>query len=125
MKRKRKPKMNVKLLRRIQRWLMRLRHPEHFDMADYWHKGDCGTSYCIAGKALQLCGYRFGHEEMVFNPKGQECGAIKPIAESLLGLTPDEADRLFFRTYWPYRFSSDPESAAERIEHFINTGGKE
>ena len=124
MKRKRKPKMNVKLLRRIQRWLMRLRHPEHFNMADFWRKGDCRTSYCIAGKALQLSGYRLGHDT-AFNPKGQECGFIKPIAESLLGLTPNEADRLFYRTHWPYRFSSDPKSAARRIEHFINTGGKD
>mgnify|MGYP001606024650 CR=1 FL=1 len=123
---KRKPKMNVKLLRRIQRWLMRLRHPEHFNMADYWRKGDCGTSYCIAGKALQLSGYRLGHD-MAFSLKGRKGRFIRPIAESLLWLTPDEAHRLFYKTNWPYQFlhSSDPKSAAKRIEHFIETDGKE
>ena len=125
MKRKPKRKMNVKLLRRIQRWLMRLRHPEHFDMNSFGEKGNCGTSYCIAGKALQLKGYELGEGDF-YSPKGKRV-RIEDTAASLLGLTLDEASRLFYQSNWPPEFRGDrtPQEAVRRIEHFIETEGQE
>ena len=49
-----KSKLNVRLLRRIQKKITK--HPELFDMSSWSHETSCGTSCCIGGWALILSG---------------------------------------------------------------------
>lgn len=50
--------LNIELLKRLKTRFMRMRHPEHFNMAVWAHKNECGTAMCIAGHALDLQGYK-------------------------------------------------------------------
>jgi len=121
-------KRNIKLLRQIEKWLRTLRHKEHFDM-DIWVKKDkCGTAYCIAGKALQLSGYKFDREtEELVRPDGSQFAGFNPEGCKVLGLNQQQASRLFMVEAWPAKFYLDddknnPKNAANRIDYFIKTG---
>jgi hypothetical protein len=136
-----KTKLNVKLLRKIQKHI--LAEPKRFIMAGFFEHGkpgdfiwdyslagsgfpDCGTAACIAGWAVKLETGRFGQE-----------ATIGRRAEKLLGL--DEAtlqrDSLFSVYSWPSKFgrpfreAADPairaKIACARIDHFIATKGDE
>jgi hypothetical protein len=123
--------MNVRLLRRIQRQL--LKEPDSYDQEVYvdthtTDAGVCHTRACIAGWACLL--------------SGRTVNGVLP--RILLGLTLEQADRLFspiegprgFRclsTAWPERYARQyleaktPRGKARagfrRIEHFIRTKG--
>lgn len=123
--------MNTKLLRKIAKVIQE--KPREFGMK-YWHKRRglyatgfldslpegkeiaCGTTHCIAGWAQLL------------SPSADRSAWVRDDAQRLLGLTGDQAERLFLAEEWPRGFGGQRCSAAKaaaRIEHFIATGGRE
>lgn len=137
-------KMNVRLLRKVKRHI--LDEPRRYDQNGIlstglepstiyrqgerqWRVPSCGTVACIGGWAFILApGTK--PPEMDFD-----------FAQNALGLTGKQRDRLFAAAsdlnigYWPEKFVRAYQSAkspaarasvaAERIEHFIATKGKE
>lgn len=126
--------MNVELLEQVADYI--LRHPDELAM-DSWSDipgtikrlFGCGTTRCIAGTAMFLA---------------QQNGADIPnsastpgMAQKLLRLTFEQAERLFYVQNWPveYRIAyqlqrskySDTNAwiTAQRIDHFIATNGEE
>lgn len=130
-----KPKLNVRLLRRVKRHI--LEEPKRFIMdaviyrgkpGEYFHSDgdtqvvpDCGTACCIAGWAIKLAGKRI-------NSRG---GNLDKAAD-LLGLDQKGNSRLFLADDWPARFrqrysnaitaQERAKIAAARIDHLITTG---
>jgi hypothetical protein len=121
--------MNVRLLRRIQRQL--LKEPDSYDQNAYvdthtTDDGVCHTRACISGWACLLSGKSVNDIRFSFG-----------VAQQLLGLTYEQADRLFSpiegSTDWPERYARQyleaktPRGKARagfrRIEHFICTKG--
>lgn len=116
--------MNVELLREVAKKI--LKNPRRFDMTRFNGLNECGTTHCIGGWARKIS----GEDEI-----------------DALGITGEQAKRLFYVTYddeevylWPKRFIGrqkkgltrsqsawrpTPKQAAARIEHFIKTGGAE
>ena len=130
-----KPKLNVRLLRRIQKQI--LAEPRQFFMS-WWFTSDpddvmskkipnCGTAACIGGWAVALSKKMKPERARIFHG-----GGIGPLATSLIGLDPAFADRLFVASWWPMQFRSKwrvastplarAKVAAARIEHLIKTG---
>jgi len=95
----------------------------------------CGTACCIAGWAVFLANKRLCiGNDTVETASGRPLGSVSAWAQSYLGLTDDEADRLFYLSRWPveYRFDrygdwssmgykDSTKNAAERIRHMIQT----
>lgn len=137
---KKNPKLNVKLLRRIQKHI--LEEPRRFFMdwfiakgtpgkkdfkvtTDAWRGGwdlaksvpACGTAACIAGWVNLFTGHK---------PNAYE------LARKELGITKNQAIQLFNSGLWPepydlrYEHAKTPRRrasiACKRIEHFIKTG---
>ena len=136
--------MNVRRLRRVQRHI--LAEPATLDMNEflcrnldlnmpYYHDNyainktpSCGTVGCIAGWTVQL--YRGPRSRARLMTAGRD-----------LGLTKDQACRLFFfkchddSQHWPQQFEDKYHAAktpfarakvtAKRIDHFIATKGAE
>lgn len=130
-----KTKLNVRLLRRIQKHI--LAEPKRYNQNDIvstgkpgeaysfaWRFPACGTIACIGGWAAVLSsGGR--HEDLEYGARA-------------LGLTVDQRARLFSATGnggWPDKFdiaytnAKTPQGrarvGARRIEHFIKTKGAE
>ena len=131
--------MNVELLTRVKEAI--LREPKQFYMGS-WFANDssyyihyeipnCGTTACIGGWAVVL-GKGFHNPREADEAIGSRIGR-EP--ETQLQLTPEEGNRLFFSEHWPEQFriafdtAETPEQraqiAANRIEHFIKTEGRE
>lgn len=145
-KTKKTRRINVRLLHRIQQHI--LEEPKRLDMGtfieriaieriaaeeedypeDYAKKfPTCGTIGCIAGWAVTLS-----------SKEGREVpyADIPAKAKRLLGLTPIQADRLFYASSWPnplaYKIdNSNPQTkahaklTAKRIDRFIASKGEE
>lgn len=141
MNEEKKPKLNVKLLRKIQKHI--LKEPERLVMkfqlvrrqsgteiegdSDRTHRiPPCGTAACIAGWALILTNMPL--------EEGSAWGDyVVPKANELLGMIGGVwRHSLFDLEEWPHQFFSQydkaetaPERAkiaAERIDHLIKTG---
>lgn len=126
-----KKKMNVKLLRRIQRHVIEV--PKRLDMECFLdrttdsyvvHKKmpECGTVGCIAGWAVAL-----STKELVPYVN------IASTAAKFLSIREEEAEKLFYPHQWPEEFEDRLREAkpqtlkhaqltVERIDHFIKTG---
>jgi len=138
--------MNTKLLLRVKRAI--LRHPKQFDMSRwFFYVGAdvprCGTTACIAGWALTLDGKTTPLKmakrlyKKLTGGELREGGAMGGIynndiesrAAKALGLTEHQARWLFHVHNWPREFQNgvnpSPELAAQRIDHFIATEGRE
>jgi hypothetical protein len=102
----------------------------------------CGTAACIAGYAVILTkakpkSWKAGPWKKAVDYVVEEFGDewIGNVAEEVLDLSRDQADRLFDPNRWPVKFyrsycdASTPEGMAQaairRIEHFIKTEGIE
>ena len=138
--------MNKTLLLKVKAAI--LAKPERFDM-DNW----CGTSHCIAGHAAVIAGWLKPNAAYEFlrrswtpsaNAKADDCDpdvvasdgshSAEPFAR-LLRLDEDQAERLFYSEEWPtpfaeaYKNATGPGAragiAADRIDHFIATDGRE
>lgn len=87
------PIPNVPLLNKVREHIED--HPEEWDQ--YVWRSACGTTYCFAGLAALFDGAEWaagpGGGLVVTSPDGEECVASR--AQRALGLTADEAQRLF------------------------------
>lgn len=130
--------MNIKLLRRVQKFL--LAEPRRFDMCNWvqaaeysvlLEKPPCGTACCIAGAAVIL--------DRKIDP-GKALAALNGVnipnaARTALGLTFGQEDQLFYTGGWPQKFqdayyqAKTPLQRAKigvaRIDRFIKTKGAE
>lgn len=130
--------MNTQLLERIRDCI--LQNPESFEMlyfvdGDFYIDSDtgapaeCGTSACIAGWAVAI------HDRV--HLKSVEF-QIRKRATEVLGITDEQADRLFFTPNWPKSlydryfdasidqiYAAAASIAAERINNFIESEGRE
>ena len=138
---KKKRRINVRLLRRIQKHI--LEEPKRLDMGRWCRKKEwdgfqlfpevfpeCGMQACIGGWAIVLSGGRINRG---FSPLNMEDRAAK-----LLGLDEGQSSRLFFAREWPVRLiprprnaeatrcqiMRDAKKAVERIDIFIESKGK-
>lgn len=141
--------MNVKLLRRIQRIIVK--RYKQIDMGSWFDTNPdhevpmCGTTACIAGWAVTLhrpslkakpsLAAKFVHSRSETIGFGQSY-YMTTIAVDILGLGCEQAARLFYISNWPEQFHNrilEPnvgtkryaKIVAQRIDHFIATGGKE
>lgn len=114
--------MNVELLGKIKDLI--LAEPEKLNM-DHWTPVErCGTACCIAGWACVLGGVT--RTRAIYTAD---------TARELLGLNFEDSQRLFFPDGWPKQFTPEEddfeynvitaEQAANRIDHFIATEGRE
>ncbi len=122
--------MNVRLLRRVQRAI--LKHPDQFNMRWWFHAldatgrpaGGCGTAACIGGWALAL-------SKKLTPMQASRHDLHSSDYANLLGLTPDQADRLFIDDEWPAKYQlfqcatvkGMARLAARRIDWFIKSNG--
>jgi len=136
-----KPKLNVRLLRRIQKAI--LKHPDQFEMAGYFIEnlympkgtipaGGCGTAACIAGWAIHITRGNKTVETSSHHRKNYPHPRTE--AMNVLGITQDELDRhkLFYSDKWPepfrgrYHNAKTPlqrsKAAVARIELLIKKG---
>lgn len=144
MKTKPKQKMNVKLLRRIQRAIMA--EPARMDMRRWAVSAEsilcpgfkapppCGTVGCIAGWGLLLTkGKRNKFLEIAKKFKRRTNFGIETEAGNLFGITEEQRQRLFHTESWPQPFRDRQSHLNEgtlayarvvcrRIDHFIETG---
>lgn len=128
--------MNVELLLKVKEAI--LNNPEGFQMGKYFKQPEnnkirdyglewetrCGTACCIGGHAISLSGTERPLREEKYIP-----GEIYEIAKRALGLTDEQAGKLFYTAHWPvdlYREFSYSKSitkraqiAAEVIDRFI------
>lgn len=92
-----------------------------------WFVTPCGTAGCIAGHAVGLKKTLKLTNSTVFGT------GIVQVATEKLGITPNQAVRLFNTSHWPavyrkntwsngYGSKEYAQNTAKRIEHFIRTG---
>lgn len=118
-------RLNLPLLRRLKTRFMRMRHPEHFNMAVWAHKNECGTAMCIAGHILDLQGYKlrlkrfesFTGNLKFIAPNGEEVDDVAGTAASEIGIPRDAAFKLFQNN----GTIATPKEAAARIQQLIDT----
>jgi hypothetical protein len=118
--------MNVELLQQVKQAI--LAEPDKFRM-DRW---SCGTAHCIAGWACLLRDIPIVEGDFTTETVSGEYPGL--VASKLLDLRGRAADKLFYTFGWPSRFRAPylgatrrerAEIAAERIDHFIATDGRE
>lgn len=102
-----------------------------FQMTAVIKQVDCGAAHCIAGQVCVNYKYKLrpfmNTGAMATKGKHEPINAME-LAQQILRLDIDQMRRLFFKEHWPARFRNQPDTpalAAERIEHFVATEGKE
>lgn len=112
--------MNIKLLEQIKAKI--LAKPLNFDM-ERWGAESCLSAHCIGGWAIVLsdcCPVSFE--------------SVSSLAAILLELNDGEESRLFYLDEWPEYYENQyhnsdsrrpSQVAADRIDHFIATEGRE
>jgi len=142
-KSKTKSKLNVKLLRKIQKFI--LAEPRRFFMTYGVEPAEtlfisagtkayppCGTTCCIAGAAYII----ENKIEKTLSKTRVEWEIVRNTAVKVLGIPDRErTEKLFYDEYWPLKFKiqyDDAETPLQRakvgvarIEHFIKTDGRE
>lgn len=133
-----KPEMNVRLLRRVQKAI--LKHPDQFQMEHFYAEylddlfgcdvGGCGTAACIAGWVQHLT---FKKRTLVETCKMRR--STWAVGQRELKLTNEQAVLLFLGSRWPEHFreqfsgETSPMKraciAAKRIDHFVETKGEQ
>ena len=116
--------VNIQLLKRLRTRFLRMRHEQHFCMAVWAHRNECGTAMCIAGHTLELQGYKLrrkGFESFTGNlkfiaPDGSEVDDVAGTAASEIGITRDAAFKLFQNN----GTITSPKQAAARIQELID-----
>lgn len=126
--------MNKTLLLKVKEQI--LAEPRQFNMKEWFYgqlpngetPANCGTAACIAGWAYTLAiGCNPDQARQIMR---ELSGFFRP--DLALGITAEQADRLFHEMNWPKQFQSTPRAglklrakrAAARIDYFIRTGGK-
>jgi hypothetical protein len=135
--------MNIQRLRKLAKYI--LAYPSKYDQNSF-----CGTQACLAGHAAILAGIPVSeiiNDSYSYSTILNEF-IIKEKAQKYLQLTKEQGERLFSPTFppdelefffpeesWPEKFNNRYEKAktprtrakiaAQRIEHFIQTKGRE
>lgn len=89
--------INIPLLRKVMDHITA--HPEEHDQTTWGQRRHCGTTFCVAGWAVQFAGHEIvwpSDDEAEFVEDGQ---AIADVAETALGLTPWQAEQLFHQSF--------------------------
>lgn len=124
--------MNTKLLLKVKAAI--LAEPAKFRMELYFQSetsSPCGTAACIGGHAIAISRkwkrLRAGFKLDSYHPEASRCLEIAPDSE--------QADSLFSAGMWPRQFrdryykartaKQRAKAAADRIDHFIATEGRE
>lgn len=129
--------MNTKLLLEVKAKI--LEEPKQFEMSAYFSNAsnsgieipNCGTAACIGGWAISF--------SKKLNPNLASAGVVHgwgSEAQKILDLTAPERHQLFYAGNWPEPFRSKfgeavagskeaAQIAADRIDHFIATEGRE
>lgn len=133
--------MNVELLEQICETIMQ--ENTLFSMDLWFRKRDgsivhpscpddyCGTVCCIAGHAIKY-GCPNGIADMVITEGAVYSNLYSNLACSLLQLSREEGERLFYISFWPSNYLNAyyetdlprlrAKAAVNRIQHFIETG---
>lgn len=85
-------------------WKHILDYPDSWDQTIFGSKTECGTTYCLGGTAAVLSGRAVFKPQKPntgplvewFDPDGNPIRSINNLARDVLGLTEEQADRLFF-----------------------------
>ncbi len=130
-----KTRMNIKLLKTVRDAI--LANPRQFRMETFFSFYDsagnpapkCGTAACIAGWAIAI------HDGTKLSVAADDAWNEHDNAKKHLGLTQKQADILFYYEEWPHPFweryeaaenvRAAAKAAADRIDLFIKTKGKE
>jgi len=103
--------MNPEMLDKLTKVIAK--NPDRFDMAE-WQAG-CGTTCCIAGWALVFAGYKPSQFMLGFSDLGNNEDIFQTATE-VLGISQDQAERLFTLYLWPQdirdRYRSGDKTAA-------------
>lgn len=110
--------INVKALQKVSLWLKRLRHPKHFDLESWVDTNECGTSWCIAGRALFDAGLLeydkdYTKRAEYHHPVTGKLTTPFSASRTLLGLTVKQAKSLFYGDHYA------PKEAAAHIDKFL------
>ena len=120
--------MNLKLFKQLRNRFARMKHPQHFRMAQIAIKTDCGAAMCFIGHTLDLAGYRmrlkskYGrvgsdawHSDYQFiRPDGLVVGSPFEEAQELLEIDYDTARETF--EAWHLK---TPKQAVEYLDKLI------
>lgn len=139
--------MNRTLLRKIAQNI--LDEPRHFNMGNWitpdktTQRPTCGTACCIGGWAAVEQGWKIiaipdgpYFNTRFVSPEGKKYGSVSELvnaAQKALQINDTEANSLFYTENWPdaFHYIAEDEdetpqakavNAADRIEHFIETG---
>lgn len=104
-----------------------------FAMKNWAQRVNCGTAFCIAGQVCINAGYSFrvkGSNYAVLQRSGEDVAVTTPdtVAAGILDLDFQEAQLLFLKDNWSAQFRYLPDTpalAADRLQHFLDTDGKE
>ena len=121
--------MKIRLLKKVRQAI--LNEPKQFGMNSWFGSGVCGTTACIGGWAIILSG-KFESPFAAVKASGYRT-LHSPETAECLGLSTQQASRLFYVSSWPERYQygnqsssakSRARNAAARINLFIRTKGK-
>lgn len=129
--------LNIELAKKLVRRFQRMRHPNHFRMAQIAIKTDCGAAMCLIGHTLDLAGFKMRKKKYLestnlsrtegcrsdydfLDPKsGVPISDPFDKAEQLLGLG-NETARYLFHDY----SLRTPKQAATKIQQLIEQSKK-
>lgn len=120
-------KLNVKLLRQIQRRIKQ--EPRQFLMHSYFWVApripNCGTAACIAGWAVTLTRTKSHKPADAVLKRNAGLLDVWDVAQKELGMTDGLSETLFNEESWPSQFKRRgklADRAIRRIDHLIKTG---
>lgn len=105
-----------------------------FAMPDIVAEHPCGSALCIAGQVTINAGYDLRTIEDKWSDWSifidGKAVSLEPwdIAQSELGLSEEQCDLLFLKSDWPddlYKLPDTPALAAERLQRFLDSDGRE
>lgn len=73
-------------------------NPDHHWQAEWGVKTECGTTHCVAGWACEMSGHPLAWDGLCASDYTVSGLHVPVLAQELMGLTDDEANRLFFET---------------------------
>lgn len=92
--------MNESLIRELQQQI--LNDPEHFDMETWGEHDDlCGVVCCMAGRVVLMTGGQITKDKEFFDRSGWQIFMPSAFAVDQLGISVEEAQRLFHPGSWP------------------------
>lgn len=104
--------INIEMFKRIENII--IANPEMHSQLEYEYEDSCGTTRCIAGWAIHLWGQDNGRTGSLWQIRhawsGGRLSSSHEAGQRILGLTPQEADELFY--------CMDNERALEMVQQY-------